>query len=148
MRQHGPTVAVVPWARHDTAFTRAFEDLVVWEALVSNKTSAGRRHSLSWRVVDGMCVRVATEALGRVDLVDGLVAVSIDEAKHKKGQRYLTIACGQLGGRVVQRQPRAAAKRPSPGHVQGVEVLSVGGFVHRRRTRGCGIRPWFTGVRT
>ena len=24
---HGPTVAEVPWARHDSAFTRAFEDL-------------------------------------------------------------------------------------------------------------------------
>jgi transposase len=101
--RHGPTVAEVPWARHDTAFTRAFEDLVVWEALASNKTSAARRHGLSWRAVNGMCVRVATEALGRVDLLDGLVAVSIDEVKYKKGQRYLlvTIACDQLTGRVV-----------------------------------------------
>lgn len=32
-----------------------------------------------------MCVRVATEALGRVDLLGGLVAVSIDEVKYKKG---------------------------------------------------------------
>ena len=99
--KHGPTVAVVPWARHDTAFTRAFEDLVVWEALASNKTSAGRRHGLSWRAVNGMCVRVATEALGRVDLLEGLVAVTIDEVKYKKGQRYLTVVCDQFTGRVV-----------------------------------------------
>lgn len=51
--KHGPTVAMVPGARHDTAFTRAFEDLVVWEALASNKPSAGRRHGLSWRAVNG-----------------------------------------------------------------------------------------------
>jgi transposase len=99
--EHGPTVAGVPWARHDTAFTRAFEDLVVWEALASNKTSAGRRHGLSWRAVNGMCVRLATEALDRVDLLGGLVAVSIDEVKYKKGQRYLTIVCDQLTGRVI-----------------------------------------------
>jgi transposase len=98
---NGPTVAEVPWARHDSAFTRAFEDLVVWEALASNKTSAARRHGLSWRAVNGMCVRVATEALGRVDLLDGLVAVSIDEVKYKKGQRYLTVVCDQFTGRVV-----------------------------------------------
>ncbi len=98
---HGPTVVEVPWARHDTAFTRAFEDLVVWEALASNKTAAGRRHGLSWRAVDGMCVRVATEALGRVDLLDGLVAVSIDEVKYKKGQRYIAVVCDQFTGKVV-----------------------------------------------
>ena len=34
---HGPTVAEVPWARHDSAFTRAFEDLVVHDAVVGNK---------------------------------------------------------------------------------------------------------------
>jgi transposase len=99
--KHGPTVAVVPWARHDTAFTRAFEDLVVWEALASNKTSAARRHGLSWRAVNGMCVRVATEALGRVDLLDGLVAITIDEVKYKKGQRYLSVVCDQFTGKVV-----------------------------------------------
>ena len=99
--KHGPTVAAVPWARHDTAFTRAFEDLVVWEAIASNKTSAGRRHGLSWRAVNGMCVRVASEALGRVDLLEGLVAITIDEVKYKKGQRYLTIVCDQFSGKVV-----------------------------------------------
>jgi hypothetical protein len=32
-----------------------------------------------------MCIRVATEALGRVDLLEGLVAIAIDEVKYKKG---------------------------------------------------------------
>ena len=39
-RSCGPTVAQVPWARHDTVFTRAFEDLVVHDAIVGNKGSA------------------------------------------------------------------------------------------------------------
>lgn len=99
--EHGPTVVAVPWARHDSAFTRALEDLVVWEALASNKTAAGRRHGLSWRAVDGMCWRVASEALGRVDLLDGLVAITIDEVKYKKGQRYLAVVCDQFTGKVV-----------------------------------------------
>ena len=46
-------------------------------------------------------MRVATEALGRIDLLDGLVAVAIDEVKYKKGQRYLTIVCDHFTGQVV-----------------------------------------------
>ena len=45
-------------------------------------------------------MRVATEALGRIDLLDGLVAVAIDEVI-RKGQRYLTIVCDHFTGQVV-----------------------------------------------
>ena len=81
-REHGVTVAEVSFARHDSAFTRAFEDLVVFDAIVSNKLAAARRHGISWRAVDHMCIRVATEALGRIDLLEGLVAIAIDEVKY------------------------------------------------------------------
>ncbi len=97
----GPTVAAVPWARHDSAFTRAFEDLVVHDAIVGNKQAAADRYGISWRAVNGMCVRLATEALGRVDLLDGLVAVAIDEVKYKKGHKYLTVVCDHVTGRVI-----------------------------------------------
>jgi transposase len=97
----GPTVAAVPWARHDSAFTRAFEDLVVHDAIVGNKQAAADRYGVSWRAVNNMCIRVATEALGRVDLLDGLVAIAIDEVKYKKGQRYLTVVCDHVTGKVV-----------------------------------------------
>jgi transposase len=98
---HGPTVVQVPWARHDSAFTRAFEDLVVHDAIVGNKQAAADRYGVSWRAVNNMCVRVATEALGRVDLLDGLVAVAIDEDKYKTGQRYLTVVCDHVTGKVI-----------------------------------------------
>ncbi len=99
--EHGATVAQVPWARHDSWFTRAFEDLVVFDAIVSSKLAAARRYGVSWRAVDHMCVRVATEALGRIDLLEGLVAIAIDEVKYKRGQRYLTVVCDHLTGRVI-----------------------------------------------
>ena len=82
---YGPTVAEVPWARHDSRFSRAFEDLVVYDAIASNKAVAAHRHEVSWRAVNGMCERVLAEALGRVDLLDGLVAIAVDEVKYKKG---------------------------------------------------------------
>ena len=97
----GPTVAAVPWARHDTVFTRAFEDLVVHDAIVGNKNAAAKRYDVSWKAVNNMCVRLAEEALERVDLLDGLTAVAIDEVKYKKGHRYLTVVCDHVTGRVV-----------------------------------------------
>ena len=66
-----------------------------------NKTAAARRYAVSWRAVNHMCVRLATEMLDRVDLLDGLVAVAIDEVKYKKGHRYLTVVCDHLTGRVI-----------------------------------------------
>lgn len=99
--EHGPTVAEVPWARHGSRFCRAFEDVVVYDAIASNKLAAAHRHGLSWRAVNAMCERVVAEALGRVDLLDGLVAIAIDEVKYKKGQRYLTVVCDHFTGRVI-----------------------------------------------
>jgi transposase len=100
-RSCGPTVAAVAWARHASAYTRAFEDLVVHDAIVGNKQAAADRYGISWRAVNNMCARVASEALGRVDLLDGLIAVAIDEVKYKKGHRYLTVVCDHVTGRVV-----------------------------------------------
>jgi len=97
----GPTVAMVPWARHASAFTRAFEDLVVHDAVVGNKQAAADRYGISWRAVNNMCVRLANEALGRVDLLDGLIAIAIDEVKYKKGHKYLTVVCDHVTGRVI-----------------------------------------------
>lgn len=98
---HGPTVVQVPWARHDSSFSRAFEDVAVHDAIVGNKQAVADRYQVSWRAVNNMCVRVATEALGRVDLLEGLIAIAIDEVKYKKGQRYLTVVCDHFTGRVV-----------------------------------------------
>lgn len=100
-RTCGPTVAQVPWARHDTAFSRAFEDLVVHDAIVGNKQAAADRYGVSWRAVNNMYVRVASEALGRFDLLEGLVTVAIDEVKYKKGHRYLTVVCDHVSGKVI-----------------------------------------------
>ena len=100
-RECGPTVAAVPWARHASAFSRAFEDVVVHDTIVGNKQAAADRYAISWRAVNNICTRLAEEALGRVDLLDGLIAVAIDEVKYKKGQRYLTVVCDHVTGRVV-----------------------------------------------
>ena len=65
-------VAAVLWARHDSAFTRAFGDLDVHDAVVGNKQAVAERDGVSWRAVNNACVQVATEALGRAELLGGL----------------------------------------------------------------------------
>lgn len=99
--EHGVTVAEVPWARHDSWFTRDFEDVVAYDAITSNKSAAAKRNSISWRAVDNICERVVEEALGRVDLLAGLVAIAIDEVKYKRGHKYLTVVCDHLTGKVI-----------------------------------------------
>ena len=49
---HGPTVAVVAWARHASPFTRAFEDLIVHDAITANKNAAAVRYAITWRAVN------------------------------------------------------------------------------------------------
>jgi hypothetical protein len=41
-------------------------------------------------MVGGICERVAAEAGGRVDLLDGLTRIGIDEISHRKSHRYRT----------------------------------------------------------
>ena len=130
----GPTVGAVPWARHDTVFTRAFEDVVVHDAVRSNKTSAARRHGLTWRAVDGMCTRLLAEAMDRVDLLEGLIAVAIDEVKAKKGQRYLTVVSDPFSGRVVwvtEGRSKAAVTEffdaLGPQRAAGLEIVTTDG---------------------
>ncbi|MEJ5234153.1 MAG: transposase, partial [Geminicoccaceae bacterium] len=66
-----------------------------------NKAAAAKRYGISWRAVNNMCTRLVEEALDRVDLLDGLVAISIDEVKYKKGHKYLTVVCDHMTGRVI-----------------------------------------------
>ncbi|MBK5223673.1 MAG: transposase family protein [Acidimicrobiia bacterium] len=103
--EHGPTVAAVPWARHDSRFTRAFEDLVVHDAIVGDKQAAADRYGISWRAVNNACIRVAEEALGRVDLLDGLVAIAIGlpRGDHLDLCTSVDEGMGQVGG--VGRHP-------------------------------------------
>lgn len=69
-----PTVAEMPWARHDRAYARAFEDLVVSETLASSKPCAADRYAITWRAADNACGRVAEEVLGPVPTFSTVLA--------------------------------------------------------------------------
>jgi len=104
-RRHGVVVCAVPWARHDSRFTRAFEDQVAWLAVNASKTAVAELMRIAWRTVGGICERVAAEARREVELLANLKRIGIDEISHRKGQRYLTVVVDHDTGRLVWAAP-------------------------------------------
>jgi transposase len=100
-RRHGVVVCAVPWARHGSRFTRAFEDQAAWLAVNASKSAVAELMRIAWRTVGGICQRVAVEAQQDADLLDGLRRIGIDEISHRKGQRYLTVVVDHDSGRLV-----------------------------------------------
>jgi transposase len=100
-RRHGVVVCAVPWARHKSRFTSAFEDQTAWLAVHCSRTAVAELLRIAWRSVGGICERVAAEAQRDVDLLDGLRRIGIDEISHRKGQRYLTVVVCHDSGRLV-----------------------------------------------
>jgi transposase len=100
-RRHGVVVCAVPWARHRSRFTRAFEDQAAWLAVNTSKTAVAELMRVAWRTVGGICERVADEAAGEVDLLGGLRRIGIDEISHRKGHRSLTVVVCHDTGRLV-----------------------------------------------
>jgi transposase len=104
-RRHGVVVARVPWARHDSRFTRAFEDQAAWLAVNTSKTAVAELMRCSWRTVGSILERVCGEARLKVDLLSGLTSIGIDEISHRRGQRYLTVVVDHHSGRLVWAAP-------------------------------------------
>ncbi|MCP9492001.1 MAG: ISL3 family transposase [Solirubrobacteraceae bacterium MAG38_C4-C5] len=100
-RRHGVVVCALPWARHDSRFTRAFEDQVAWLAVHCSQSAVAQLMRIAWRSVGAICERVCAEAQREVDLLDGLRRIGIDEVSHRTGQRYLTVVVDHDSGRLV-----------------------------------------------
>jgi transposase len=100
-REHGVVVAAVPWARHDSGFTRAFEDQVAWLAVHTNKTAVAELMRIAWRTVGWICERVTAEQSKGRDMLAGLKRIGVDEISIRKGHRYLTVVVDHDTGRLV-----------------------------------------------
>jgi len=72
-RDHGVTVAAVPWARHGAGRTRAFEDQVAWLVTRTSKTAVVELMRIGWRTVGAIAGRVVADAR-KVRSVPGLPA--------------------------------------------------------------------------
>jgi transposase len=103
--RHGVIVAAVPWARHDSSFTRAFEDQAAWLAVNTSATAVAHLMRSTWRSVGAICARVADEARAQRDLLAGLRRIGVDEISVRKGQTYITIVIDHHTGRLVWAAP-------------------------------------------
>jgi transposase len=103
--RHGVVVAAVPWARHDSRFTRGFEDQIAWLAVNTSKTAVAELMRIAWRSVGWICERVTAEARAQRDLFAGLRRLGFDEISIRKGQRYLTVVVCHDSGRLVWAAP-------------------------------------------
>jgi transposase len=104
-REHGVVVCAVPWARHQARFTRAFEDQVAWLAVQCSKSATAELMRIAWRTVGRIIERVVAETEQRVDLLEGLRRIGIDEISHRRGQRYITVVVDHDTGRLVWAAP-------------------------------------------
>lgn len=100
-REHGVVVARVPWARHDSRFTREFEEQCSWMAAHLSKTTLSELMRIAWRSVGRIIRRVVDERSTIEDRLDGLSKIGIDEVSFRKGQRYLTVVVDHATARVV-----------------------------------------------
>ncbi len=104
-KRHGVVVCAVPWARHDSKFTRAFEDQVCWLAVHTSKTAVSELMRIAWRTVGWVCERAMAEESAKRDLLGGLRNLGFDEISVRKGQRYLTVVVDHDTGRLVWAHP-------------------------------------------
>jgi len=104
-REHGVVVARVPWARARTGFTRAFEDLVAWLAVKTDRSALAELLRVAWRSVGKVLQRVLADERKRVDVFANLERIGVDEISYKKGHCYLTVVVNHATGRLVWAGP-------------------------------------------
>jgi transposase len=140
-RTHGVTVAAVPWARHGAGHTKDFDDQAAWLAVHVSKSAVVELLRIAWRTVGAIVARVGQDVDARVDRLEGLVRIGVDEVSYKRGHRYLTVVVDHDSGRLVW---------AAPGK-EGATLASFFEALGPQRTARlthitCDMAPWFDWV--
>jgi transposase len=100
--EHGKITAAVPWARHDDRFTIPFEDHSAWLAGQMSWTRASAELRVTWEALSNIVARVAGGAAARLDRLQGLRMIGIDEKSWGKGAgKYLTVVTDHGTGKIA-----------------------------------------------
>lgn len=99
--EHGVVVAQVPWGRHDTRHTYAFDDQVAWLVTHTAKSTLVELLRIAWVSVGAIVARVVADGRAARDPLDALVRIGIDEIAYKRGHKYLTVVVDHDSGRLV-----------------------------------------------
>lgn len=104
-RTHGVVVASVPWARHDAGHTRDFDDTAAWLAVRTSKSAVCDLLRVAWRTVGSIVARVSADVDARLDRLEGLRRIGVDEISYKRGHRYLVVVVDHDTNRLVWAAP-------------------------------------------
>ena len=100
--EHGKITAMVPWARHDSRFSKPFEEFAAWKAAHMPWTRLAAELRITWKALANITARVAAGAAAGADRLEGLRRIGIDEKSWGKGQgKYLVIVTDHDAGRVA-----------------------------------------------
>jgi len=92
----GVTTEMVPWAAHDSGFTRDFELTLAFLTQRADKTTVCRMMRVAWETVGRVAGRVA-ERMRIGDALDGLRHIAIDELSYKRHHHYITVVINEHG---------------------------------------------------
>jgi len=87
-RRHGVVVCAVPWLRHGSRFTGAFEDQTAWLAVNTSKSAVAELMRVARRTVDAICQRVC----------DGVRREVVRCARRRALQTVELASCDMAGG--------------------------------------------------
>ena len=94
----------LPWARPGARHTRDFEDMVLWLAQRTDRTSVSTMMRCAWETVTVIIHRGVAELLDERRLHD-LYRIGVDEICYRHPHRYLTIIGNHDTGTVIDIQP-------------------------------------------
>ncbi len=100
--KHGVVTASVPWARHNSRFTKSFEDTTAWLTVHASHSTVSEFMRVEWHTVGSICQRVyADMECKQPSRFNGLVNIGIDETSYKKGHKYMTVVINHDTASVV-----------------------------------------------
>jgi transposase len=100
----GITVEQVPWADHDSGFTRPFEEFVAYLTQRADRTTVSSLLRVAWASVGRVVARVV-QRLGPTDRLDGLTHIGVDELSYRRHHEYVTVVIDHRTSRVVWVHP-------------------------------------------
>jgi len=103
--EHGVVVAHVPWARHDSGHTLAFDEQVAWLATQTSKTAVTELMRVAWRTVGSVVSWVWADTEALHDRFADLTRIGIDEISYRRGRLYLLVVLDHDTGRLVWAGP-------------------------------------------
>ena len=78
---------------------------VTWLAVRTSKSATCQLLRVAWRTVGAIVTRVNNDVEQRVDRLEGLRRIGIDEISYKRGHRYLIVVVDHDTGHLVWAGP-------------------------------------------